>query len=136
MTYTQTEINTALSAGIEMTAEAAGQEITDAPFPQVRAAALAILANEARPSNEAASIATAPDDGRAFTPEQVNQAVNRAVDDTAERVGRGCANDRDNLLVNAVLTLLEDPEAEFSDVADTCYGEDPDTIAGWARIAV
>ncbi|MFJ5068403.1 hypothetical protein ACIQC7_18610 [Kitasatospora sp. NPDC088556] len=134
-TYTWSEFNAALGVGIDMTAEAAEQETTEMPFPVVRAIAETHLANIAWPWELAGVAAPAPEDTpTAFTAEQISQAINGAVDEAAEREG-GCANDRDNLLVNAVLALLEDPDADLGDVAESCYGEDADTIAAWARDA-
>ena len=136
-TYTWTQFNAALVAGIEMTAEAAEQETAYWPFPAVRLCARGNLANAAWPSEMGPFTDTGADDALAaftFEFDQISRAVNGAVDEVAARKRR-CANDRDNLLVNAILTVLKEPGADLDDVADECYGEAPDTVAGWARDA-
>jgi len=132
--YTWSEINTALSAGVAMTAEVAGQLVTDAPFPGVCADLLARLCGQVLPWEEVVFTAPVSYDAYLFTAEQVSAAVNRAVDVAVRGERRRC-NDRDDLIVNCVVALLEDPGADFTDVAYSCYGQSPDTIAGWARRA-
>ncbi|WP_439681524.1 hypothetical protein [Embleya sp. MST-111070] len=132
-TYTHSEIEAALTAGIEMTAEVAEQNTTDHVFSRVRAGTLARIARIAWPSDGPLTGEAVPNDAYGFTFEQVSRAVNGAVDAAA---GNHCPNDRDNLLANTVLTLVKDPNASFDDIAGSCYSEDPDTIAEWVRDAI
>ncbi|MFJ7004203.1 hypothetical protein ACIQWY_29860 [Streptomyces albidoflavus] len=81
------------------------------------------------------AISEVPDDGRVWTRDQVSEAVNWAVDQGASTVRGGCADDLDNFVVNAVLSLLDEPGTEFEDVAVESYGETPQTVARWLRDA-
>ncbi|MFB8290206.1 hypothetical protein [Kitasatospora purpeofusca] len=137
MSFTLSDLHTAVTKGTAMTAGAAEQTITDDPFPSFRTTILAYLIAPAsdwkdRESNAARLLADQGDPS--FTYDQVSEAVNRAVDDTARHEHHG-ANDRDYLFVNAVLTLLNEPQAQLADIAASAYGQDPDTIRSWARNA-
>nr|BEK71359.1 hypothetical protein KPHV_85860 [Kitasatospora purpeofusca] len=137
MSFTLADIHTAVTKGTAMTADAAEQAVTDDPFPSFRITILAYLIAPTsdwkdRRSNAARLLADQGDPS--FTYDQVREAVNRAVDDTARREHYG-ANDRDYLFVNAVLTLLEEPQATLADIAASAYSQDPDTIRFWARNA-
>lgn len=64
-------------------------------------------------------------------------AISRAVNDGAKLVRDAlCLGERGQdllkLVVNAVLTRLGDPKADFDDVIDESYDEDSDTVrASW-----
>ncbi|MFI5868522.1 hypothetical protein [Streptomyces sp. NPDC051546] len=68
-------------------------------------------------------------EGMRYSRDQVSTAVNAAVDDSAQTVRQQHADDIDNLVVNAVLTLLVHPDASFADIVEECYGgEDADAV--------
>ncbi|MEU9355075.1 hypothetical protein AB0D65_29775 [Streptomyces griseoloalbus] len=149
-TFTLPDIVTALNGGFGMAAAETPLTIAEPRFtlpmaatlahlndPDVKWADVALTYATVRAQIEAEHEMTVPeDDGRTWTRDQVADAVNWAIDEAAgtRRLG-ACADDLDNLAVNAVLTLLDDPDATFEDVATECYGEDPDEIARWARDA-
>jgi hypothetical protein len=79
---------------------------------------------------------TPEDDGRTWALARVASAVFWAVDEGAEHVRLGaCADDIDNFIANAVLTLLDTPDSTFEDIVTECYGEDPDEVSHWLRAA-
>ncbi|MET8717413.1 hypothetical protein ABZV52_30055 [Streptomyces sp. NPDC004735] len=149
-TFTLPEIVTALNQGFEMAVSETHLTIDKPRFTVPMAATLAHLDdsevewaavasryNEVRAEIEAESKMSVPDDdGRTWTRERVADAVNWAIDEAADVVRLGaCADDLDNLAVNAVLTLLDDPDATLDDVAAESYGESSRTVASWARDA-
>jgi hypothetical protein len=155
-TFTLPEIITALNEGFGMAAAETSLKIKEPRFALPMAAALAHLDGPevaAAPADfaftyaivqaHAEARAEAEDeidnsdaDGRTWTGDQVAEAVNWAVDWAAGARSPGaCADDLDNFTVNAVLTLLHDPEATFETVVSKCYGEDPDEVSGWLRDA-
>ncbi|MFE6639537.1 hypothetical protein ACFVFT_38515 [Streptomyces tendae] len=149
-TFTLPDIVTALNGGFGMAAAETPLTIAEPRFtlpmaatlahltdPDVKLADVALTYATVRAQIKAENEMTVPeDDGRTWTRDQVADAVNWAIDEVAGTRWLGaCADDLDNLAVNAVLTLLDDPDATFEDVAAECYGEDPDEIARWARDA-
>jgi hypothetical protein len=69
-----------------------------------------------------------------FSEAQVSTAINRAADDVIELAGSPDQGVRDaaNLIVNAAMTYLADPDATLEDAVG-CYGDDVtlDEIADW-----
>ncbi|NEE25325.1 hypothetical protein G3M53_07560 [Streptomyces sp. SID7982] len=147
-TFSLPEIVAALNDGVAMAVGETPLTIAEARFTWPMAGTLLRLAD---PEATAAGIGQydvlrarieigyeipeVPDDGRRWTRDQVSEAVNWAVDQGANAVRGSCADDLDNLLVNAVMSLLDDPHAEFEDVAVENYGEEPETVSRWARDA-
>ncbi|RZU28239.1 hypothetical protein EV284_6405 [Streptomyces sp. BK022] len=148
--FTLPDILAALHAGVELTADESGLDFLDGRFTWPYAATLARLDNPDTTWSQVSDrhdklrqlwsagtdLPDTDDDARTYTREQVSTAVNWAVDEAADinHLG-GCADDVDNFLVNAVLTLLDDPDAAFTDVVDECYGEDPDLVSRWLHDA-
>ncbi|MFD3514846.1 hypothetical protein [Streptomyces sp. NPDC058657] len=144
-TFTRDQVLTAVSEGFELAADEAELDVSDDEFTWPRVATLAYLTapsavwadvacqhaayQESDEEGEASPFLV--EDGRTFTRDEVSAAVNRAVDDAAEHTRGRMADDIDCLAVNAVLTLLDTPEASFDDVASECYGEDPEEIRKW-----
>lgn len=67
-----------------------------------------------------------------YTRDRVSDAVNAGADIIRDALN---LNDRDgdllNLVVNAALTRLDQPDADFDDVVDANYTETPDQVRGW-----
>ena len=67
-----------------------------------------------------------------FSREQVAQAVNAGADLVRDELPTG---DRDadliNLVVNAALTLLDEPGLDLDEVIRRCYEAEPATVRGW-----
>ncbi|MFJ8041228.1 hypothetical protein ACIRBX_12050 [Kitasatospora sp. NPDC096147] len=67
-----------------------------------------------------------------ITRDSISDVLNLAADTIQNELDLG---DRDgdlmNLLVNAAMTLLDDPFAGLEDVANRCYGEELKTVRGW-----
>ncbi|MDI3409283.1 hypothetical protein [Streptomyces cavernicola] len=76
-------------------------------------------------------IEAADDEAPQYTREQISQAVNNGVDLPAAQERRTVADDLDNLIVNAALTLLDDPDADFYKVVTKNYGESPRVVRSW-----
>ncbi|MFJ7054765.1 hypothetical protein ACIQU7_23945 [Streptomyces albidoflavus] len=147
-TFSLPEIVAALNDGVGMAVGETPLTIAEARFTWPMAGTLLRLTN---PEATAADIGQydvlraqietgyaipeVPDDGRVWTRDQVSEAVNWAVDQGASTVRGGCADDLDNFVVNAVLSLLDEPGTEFEDVAVESYGETPQTVARWLRDA-
>ncbi|MGI5337734.1 hypothetical protein ACQEVS_10195 [Streptomyces sp. CA-181903] len=72
---------------------------------------------------------TAGDQAPQYTHKRVSKAVNDGVDLAAEHMGP--APDLDNLVVNAALTLLDDPDATFYTVVAECYADSPRVVRSW-----
>ncbi|OEJ23047.1 hypothetical protein AR457_38285 [Streptomyces agglomeratus] len=123
-TFTREEIEQAIDDGYEMAAAQAGVDVDNDDFVATRAAFwayLAVTAVTTQPGAPAEQEAT-------YTRDQVSTALNRATDDAA---GSGCADDIDNFAVNAAMTLLDNPDADFETITTECYGEDADEVADW-----
>ncbi|WP_125738137.1 hypothetical protein [Amycolatopsis sp. WAC 04197] len=67
-----------------------------------------------------------------FTREQVKQAVNDGRD-LVDRELRLADSDDDllDLVVNAILTRLDNPEVDFDGVVEECYLASPATVRSW-----
>ncbi len=59
-----------------------------------------------------------------YTKEQVSTAVNSGVDLVID-------GDTANLVVNAIMTLLDSPQATIEEIIEECYQEDPETVLSW-----
>lgn len=59
-----------------------------------------------------------------YTRGQVSNAVNAGVDMVID-------GDTANLVVNAVMTLLDAPGATIEEIINECYSEDPETVLSW-----
>lgn len=74
---------------------------------------------------------TSPDSA-SYTREQVSEAVNVGADLVRDDLDVG---DRDidliNLVVNAALTLLDEPSLSLDDVIKRCYDAEPAEVRGW-----
>ncbi|MGW0033029.1 hypothetical protein ACWDXD_24835 [Streptomyces sp. NPDC003314] len=149
-TFTLPEIVTALDEGVGMAVAETPLTLTEQRFTLPMAATLTRLDNPTAlwedvsfqhaivcaQVEEKYALPVPDDDGRTWTREQVADAVNWAVDQAAgTRRPGACADDIDNFVVNAVLTLLDDPGAEFEDVVVECYGERPGRVSRWLRDA-
>jgi hypothetical protein len=63
---------------------------------------------------------------KTYTREEILRAVNAG----AEMAIEG-QDDLLNLAVNAIMTLLDKPDASIQDVITECYGEDADEVLSW-----
>ena len=59
-----------------------------------------------------------------YTRNQIAAAVNTGVDMVVD-------GDTANLVVNAIMTLLDKPEATIEEVIEECYQEDPEEVLSW-----
>ncbi|MFE9679342.1 hypothetical protein ACFYO5_35390 [Streptomyces sp. NPDC006259] len=149
-TFTHPDVVAALEAGMEMAADESGRPATAERFSWATAAALTYLDSAGAPwadvyarhieitaTQAAADRGEDVEDtselyaGMHYSPEQVSAAVNAGVDAAARTIRDQHADDIDNLAVNAVLTLLDDPEASFDAVVARCYGIQADAVSGW-----
>ncbi|MFI1012601.1 hypothetical protein [Streptomyces sp. NPDC020965] len=117
------DAHTAIRDGATMAAYEANLSEEDARFLQAVDGVMARLGALSAPG--------ADDTTPQFTREQVSRAVNRGVDAAARTSGCSRHQDLDNLVVNAALTLLDDPEADFASVVFDCYIESPETVRSW-----
>ncbi|GHG13820.1 hypothetical protein ACFFSH_31105 [Streptomyces filamentosus] len=149
-TLAHPDVVAAIDAGTKMAAEESGRSLSSERFTWATAAALTYLDNTEAPWADvcarhleitAAQAAACRGDevedtsdlyeGMRYSREQVSAAVNAGVDAAAETI-RECADDIDNLTVNAILTLLDHPDASFAEVVAECYdGEGVDDVSGW-----
>ncbi|MFH8439312.1 hypothetical protein ACH4A3_29325 [Streptomyces sp. NPDC018007] len=119
-TFTRDQIEQAVTDGFQMAADEASVSVNNSDFRRTRVLFRSILDQV-----DAASGPTTPGEPT-YTREQIQEALNTATD-----AGARCADNIDNFAVNAALTLLDNPDAAFGDVAEECYGEDADEVAGW-----
>ncbi|MGW1615682.1 hypothetical protein ACWCQZ_40790 [Streptomyces sp. NPDC002285] len=149
--YTHPDVVTAVRAGMEMTAAESGRPVNSERFTWATAATLTYLNSARAPwadvdarhleitvSQAAAGRGEEVEDtsdlyeGMRYSREQVSAAVNAGVDAAASTIRERFADDIDNMAVNAVLTLLDDPGASFDVVVDKCYDSDgADDVRGW-----
>ncbi|MFD7747818.1 hypothetical protein ACFV2V_25145 [Streptomyces sp. NPDC059698] len=120
VTFTRNQVEEAVTAGFEMAADESGVSVNNSDFRRTRVLFRGLLVQL-----DMASGPNAPGEPT-YTREQVQAALNTATD-----AGPKAADNIDNFAVNATLTLLDDPDAAFGDVAEECYGEDADEVAGW-----
>ncbi|MGC5042430.1 hypothetical protein ACLQ16_03835 [Streptomyces albidoflavus] len=137
--YSRAQVRTAVNDGVTMAVDEAHVSSYADRFAWAVTAVMTLLdAPSARwadvknrhyqPSSD---VVAADDEAPQYTREQVSQAVNNGVDLAVEKERRGYADDLDNLVVNAALTLLDDPDADFYKVATECYSESPRVIRSW-----
>ncbi|MFZ3557141.1 hypothetical protein [Streptomyces sp. BH055] len=137
--YSRAQVRTALDEGVNVTADEAGIDPYDDRFTWAAAAAITLLDEPGAPwavvKNWHYTGATErprdDDEVPLFTRDQVSQAVNNGVDLASERQRHEVADDLDNFLVNAALTLLDEPDADFAQIVEDSYGEDPSTVRSW-----
>ncbi|MEH6373672.1 hypothetical protein V7793_04830 [Streptomyces sp. KLMMK] len=67
-----------------------------------------------------------------WTREDISNAVNNGVDLVVDEL-TGSERDSDlmNMVVNAVMTLLENPHYTLDEVITECYDEDPEEVRSW-----
>ncbi|WP_329289528.1 hypothetical protein [Streptomyces pseudovenezuelae] len=68
---------------------------------------------------------------RAWSRAEVSQALNDGADVISDQLGGETEHDYGNLVVNAALTRLEDPDATFEDVVERNYDESPAQVREW-----
>ncbi|MEU9168571.1 hypothetical protein AB0D34_12370 [Streptomyces sp. NPDC048420] len=137
--YSRAQIRDALTNGLTMAADEARLSSSAARFTWARTAAMTLLEKPGAAWAEVKSEhdKTAPnepptdDNTPRFTRDQVSQAVNNGVDLAAEHNGRAYPDDLDNFVINAALSLLDDPDADFDQVVAECYGERPSVVRSW-----
>ncbi|GHF33011.1 hypothetical protein GCM10010218_12610 [Streptomyces mashuensis] len=136
--YSRAQVRTAINHGATMAADEAHVSSYADRFAWAVTAVMTLLDtpsarwDEVENQHHREAPADAPDDDAPqYTREQVSQAVNSGIDLAAEHTGRAYADDLDNLVVNAALTLLDDPDADFYTVATECYSESPRVVRSW-----
>lgn len=135
--YSRDQVHTAIVDGVVLSADEAHRSNESARFAWAITAAMTYLD---APSASWAEVKNrhyqptpdaADDEEPQYIRDQVSQAVNNGVDKAAEHNGRTYPDDLDNLVVNAVLTLLDAPDADFYQVATECYSESPRVVRSW-----
>ncbi|MEU1313331.1 hypothetical protein ABZ419_31170 [Streptomyces cinnamoneus] len=137
--YSRDQVRTAINDGVTMAADEAHVSSYADRFAWAVTAVMTLLDAPSAPWGEvknqhyrqAPADAPADDETPQYTREQVSQAVNSGIDLAAEHTGRPYADDLDNLVVNAALTLLDTPDADFYTVATECYSESPRVVRSW-----
>lgn len=75
---------------------------------------------------------SSPPAGPPYTKEQVTEAVNNGVNVIRDALDLSEPfEDLLNLAVNAIVTVLETPEAALDQVIEANYAESPDEVRGW-----
>ncbi|NGO67007.1 hypothetical protein [Streptomyces boncukensis] len=140
--YSRAEVRTAIEDGATLTADEAHISCYADRFAWPVAAAMVLLdrpnaawgdVRNLRFGSATGSATPEDDEEPKFTRDQVSQAVNNGVDWAAGRMLRRVADDVDNFIVNAAMTLLDDPDADFYKVVRECYCESPRTVRAWLR---
>ncbi|NML55103.1 hypothetical protein HHL19_35760 [Streptomyces sp. R302] len=142
--FTLPEIVAALNDGFQMTAAEAPVPLQHIRFTWPMAATLAHL-NDPHLSpgdvdvlhdavrdviSTEDEIPEPKDDGRTWTRSQVEAAVNWAIDEGAAHLRKGAHADyADTFALNAVLTLLDNPDATFEDITAECFQASADSVA-------
>ncbi|MEU5431122.1 hypothetical protein AB0H73_36715 [Streptomyces olivoreticuli] len=136
--YSRAQVRTAINDGATMAADEAHVSSYADRFSWAVSAVMTLLNApsahwvEVENQHHRETPVDAPDDDAPqYTREQVSQAVNSGIDLAAENTGRAYADDLDNLVVNAALTLLDDPDADFYKVTTECYSESPRVVRSW-----
>ncbi|GGW94780.1 hypothetical protein [Streptomyces noursei] len=137
--YSRDEVHTAIVDGVTMAADEAHLSHKGDRFTWAISAVMTYLDAPSAPWAEVKNRHYTPtqdtaadDESPQYTREQVSQAVNNGVDKAAERIGRRrFPDDLDNLVVNAALTLLDAPEADFHAVVVECYSDSPRVVRSW-----
>ncbi|MFJ7901870.1 hypothetical protein ACIQ6V_15500 [Streptomyces sp. NPDC096198] len=66
-----------------------------------------------------------------WTREDIANAVNNGADLVGDELGSERDTDLLNMVVNAVLTLLDNPHYTLDEVITECYDEDPEEVRSW-----
>ncbi|WP_031102399.1 hypothetical protein [Streptomyces sp. NRRL S-146] len=136
--YSRDEVHTAIVDGVTMAADEAHVSNKGDRFTWAVSAVMTYLDAPSAPWAEVknrhytATPDSADDESPQYTRDQVSQAVNNGVDKAAERTGRRrFPDDLDNFVVNAALTLLDTPDADFYTVVAECYSDSPRVVRSW-----
>ncbi|RLU79914.1 hypothetical protein CTZ27_35770 [Streptomyces griseocarneus] len=137
--YSRAQVSTAINDGATLAADEAHVSSYADRFAWAVTAVMTLLDAPSAPWGEvknrhyrqAPADAPADDEAPQYTRDQVSRAVNSGIDRAAEHTGRPYADDLDNLVVNAALTLLDDPDADFYKVVAECYSESPRVVRSW-----
>ncbi|MFE0058752.1 hypothetical protein [Streptomyces sp. NPDC059003] len=137
--YSRSQVRTAVADGITLAADEAHISSYADRFAWAATAAMTLLDQPSAPWAEVKNryysatgdVEAVDDEEPQYTREQVSQAVDNGIDLAAAKERATVADDLDNLIVNAVLTLLDDPDADFYTVVDENYGESPRVIRSW-----
>lgn len=137
--YSRAQVNAAINEGVTMAADEAHISSYADRFAWTVTAVMVLLDRPSAPWGEVRNRHHAPtsdavaadDDEPQYTRDQVSQAVNNGVDLAATRMRRTYADDLDNFIVNATMTLLDDPEADFYKVVAECYSDSARVVRSW-----
>ncbi|MFE3139690.1 hypothetical protein [Streptomyces scopuliridis] len=137
--YSRAQVRTAINDGATMAADEAHVSSYADRFAWTITAVMTLLDQPSAPwaavKNQhykaTVDLVVADDEVPQYTRDQVSQAVNNGIDLAAQHERRTVADDLDNLIVNAALTLLDDPEADFYKVVTECYSESPRIVRSW-----
>ncbi|MEU1071580.1 MULTISPECIES: hypothetical protein [unclassified Streptomyces] len=66
-----------------------------------------------------------------WTREDISNAVNNGVDLVLDELGSERDTDLMNMVVNSVMTLLENPHYTLDEVITECYDEEPEEVRSW-----
>ncbi|MFD7334874.1 hypothetical protein ACFV98_02575 [Streptomyces violascens] len=139
--YSRAAIRAAVENGLTLTADEAYMSRYAVRFAWAETAIMTLLDTPNAPWAEVKNLHyRATDDGvpgdddvPQFTRDQVSMAVNNGIDLAAVRERRSVADDVDNFIVNAAMTLLDDPAADFYKVVVENYCDSPSVIRSWLR---
>ncbi|MFE2157045.1 hypothetical protein ACFW9M_04440 [Streptomyces lydicus] len=137
--YSRAQVREAITDGVVLAADEAHVSKATDRFAWAVTAVMTLLDRPSAPWAEVKNrhhaptgdIVAADDDEPQYTRDQVSQAVNNGIDLAAAKERCTVAEDLDNLIVNAALTLIDDPAADFYTVATKCYSESPRVIRSW-----
>ncbi|MEU9699505.1 hypothetical protein [Streptomyces sp. NPDC047981] len=135
--FTRTQVKEAISAGIDLATDEANRSEGEDRFVWASAAMLVLLDEPdaawaaIREHRNGAPVPREDDDFAQFTRDQVARAVDDGVRRVAEASRRRQTDDIDDLIVNATLTLLDDPRADFESIARDNYAVSPRELRSW-----
>ncbi|MFB6529861.1 hypothetical protein [Streptomyces sp. NPDC056399] len=135
--FTRTQVKEAISAGIDLTTDEANRSDREDRFVWASAAMLVLLDEPAATwaavleHRNGAPVIREDDDVAQFTRDQVARAVDEGVRLVAGASRRALPDDIDDLIVNATLTLLDDPRADFESIARDNYAVSPRELRSW-----
>ncbi|WP_086822399.1 hypothetical protein [Streptomyces sp. NRRL B-24572] len=135
--FTRTQVKEAISAGIDLTTDEANRSEHEDRFVWASAAMLVLLDEPDAPwaavrdHRNGAPVTREDDDVAQFTRDQVARAVDDGVRHVAGASRRRQTDDIDDLIVNATLTLLDDPHADFESIARDNYAVSPRVLRSW-----
>ncbi|MGW6600502.1 hypothetical protein [Streptomyces sp. NPDC055036] len=142
-TYTRSQVITAIDTGVRITAEADSRDTHEKRFVWTRAAMLVFLDNPSATSADVKARYERLDaeadsegqveanDSRTYSLDQVLDAVSRGAEEAAKGYRGRHVDDLDDFAVNAVMTRLDSPAADFTDIVDRSYGETPGIVSMW-----